>query len=869
MATLLLTTVTAAQGASWYTVAAASLLGSYLDRTYLFPEPDIEAPKVGDLRAQAGSEGMSLNFALGPQCRVPGKIVDIAGPSSVIGGTLRRNLVIDVCQGEVEEDEFVDQIFANGKKVYDVTPDIDIVSDQIAVSLISLGNDGYGNGNATIEITCKDIEKSLLVLKAGYVVGISGFALPGYNKPDWKLVSTTTVIGQESWTRARLWNTGPEAGYWGPDFGGLPGVAGEAEGATVTVHQDLPQVTAGSFAGINQHRGTADQMPDAAGNQIYTDGSNPARRGRAWIYLSLFNVTASGGIVPNIEIVFRQKASMTIAEAITALVKRAGLDLAYLDVSQVTGNIRGLVADEPIDSRVLLQILMQVYGVRYREVDGKMVFYMASDPDVVDVEAADLAAYADGDEKPPRLIEFVDPPSRELPSRVEVEFSNADNGLQQGNARDTLHALQGGTKKVLRIRTPLTLTEAEAKAFARRQMMDRHATRVSRSTILPPQYLHITEGDLWRTTVDGKALTSVANSVEYGANRLVRITGSQMQPQVAGIDAADIASEGQTGSDGGLGTPLSLDLVIVDSAPLTDSDATRSGIYFACPDYALPQDFIGGQIYRQLPGASGFDPAQDVPGLATHGIVYAVGDHAWDGADPAYWDRRSELIVHTSGTFQLTSSTEDAVVGGANRAFYGSELIAWVDAEDLGDGRFKLTNLLRGLRGTEWAIPPDGTTFRNFVPVEGLTFHELPQSSLDQFMSMKAVGVHWDEADVPPINLIPHLRTRIPFQVYGIRGSRDTSDNLTVTWERQTRAIHPIFSSSPAPLMEDEEAYEIDVLIGGEPSPGSPFSAGVGKSWTYDASEQASDGITPGDPVEFVIYQMGSLGRGHGRTQTL
>ncbi|MBT7694549.1 MAG: hypothetical protein HN750_21375, partial [Gemmatimonadales bacterium] len=534
MATLFLTATAQVAGAQWYYVAAAALIGSYVDRTYFFPEPDVEAPKIGDLRAQAGSEGMSLNFALGPQCRVPGKIVDIVGPSKLVDGTLRRNLGIDVCQGPVEEDAFVEQIFANGKKIYDVTPDINIVSDEISALLTSLGYDGYGDtAKATIEITSKNIENNLTILKAGYRVSVSGFVLPGYNKPDWILLSTSTVVGHGSWTMARLYNQGDEDGYDGPDFGyGLPGQAGEAEGATVTVFQDLPQVTAGAFSGINQHRGTADQSPNPGVDLIYTNGDSPARRGRAWIYLSLFNVTSFGGIIPNIEVVFRQASAMTVAEAITALVERAGIDTASLDVSALTGSIRGLVAEEPIDSRILIQILMQVYGVRYREVDGTMVFYMASAPDVVTIAEADLAAYAGGDDPPPRLIEFVDPPDLQIPSRVEVEFSNADNGLQQGSARETLHELQGNDQKVLRVRTPLTLTEAEAKAFARREMMTAHASRQSRSTTLPPQYLHVCEGDVWTTEVEGAALTSVANSVEYGANRLVRITGSQLQAQV-------------------------------------------------------------------------------------------------------------------------------------------------------------------------------------------------------------------------------------------------------------------------------------------------------------------------------------------------
>jgi hypothetical protein len=817
---------------------------------------------------------MSLNFALGPRCRVPGKVVAIPGPSKVVDGTLRRNLSIDICQGPVEEETFIEKIFANGRKIYDVSPDLTFVSTSIFAEVLTAGSitDWQGDvigGHATMQITSTDLAINLRKLRAGYDVDVDGFTLTGYNNPAWQLVSTEVVVGQASWTRALLSIINYSFPY-NPSYGSMGGVGGsEAAGNTITVFQDLPNVTSGSFSGLNQYRGTADQSPGAGPGQFFTQGDNPARRGRAWAYLAEFNVSPFGGTVPNIEVVFRQSVTMTVAEAITALVDRSGVDTQFLDVSGVTGDFRGLVAEEPIDSRVLLQIIMQVFGVRYREVGGMMVFYMGSSPDVVDIPAGDLACYASGDDPPPRLIEFVDPPSSDLPSRVEVEFSNVENGLQQGSARETLHALQGNTQKVLRIRTPLSLTEAEALAFGRREMMTRHASRQSRSTAIPPQYLHISEGDVWTTTIDGNQLVSIANSVEYGANRLVRLTGTQLQAQVAGIDPADIATEGEAGDGGGIVLPLSLSLALVDSAPLTDADASSQGLYFACPDYADQEDFIGGQVLHELPGSSEYTPAADVPATVPHGTVWAVGAHASETALPGYWDRASEIIMQPSGAYVPASSTEGAVVGGANRAFYGNELIAWVDTEDLGDGTYKLTTLLRGLRGTEWAISEPGFDFRHFIPIDGLTFVDLPSSAALQLMGFKAVGVHWDEADVPNINHIPRFRSATPFQVYNVRGTRASDGSLTVTWERQTRAVHPIYSAGPSPLLEASQSYEIDVDDSGPVSLGSPYSAGSTRTWVYSAAAQTADGFTPGDPVELSIYQIGSLGRGHSKTVTL
>src|SRR5437868_3457012 len=51
----------------------------------------------------------------------------------------------------------------------------------------------------------------------------------------------------------------------------------------------------------------------------------------------------------------------------------------------------------------------------------------------------------------------------------------------------------------------------------------------------------------------------------------------------------------------------------------------------------------------------------------------------------------------------LEGRSDDALVGGANLAAVGDELIQFGRVTALGDRRFRLSRLLRGRRGTEWA----------------------------------------------------------------------------------------------------------------------------------------------------------------------
>src|SRR3546814_1448079 len=60
-------------------------------------------------------------------------------------------------------------------------------------------------------------------------------------------------------------------------------------------------------------------------------------------------------------------------------------------------------------------------------------------------------------------------------------------------------------------------------------------------------------------------------------------------------------------------------------------------------------------------------------------------------------------VVLLNEAMWLESRSDAALAGGANLALLGEELIQFGVAEPLGGGRFRLSRLLRGRRGTEWA----------------------------------------------------------------------------------------------------------------------------------------------------------------------
>jgi hypothetical protein len=69
------------------------------------------------------------------------------------------------------------------------------------------------------------------------------------------------------------------------------------------------------------------------------------------------------------------------------------------------------------------------------------------------------------------------------------------------------------------------------------------------------------------------------------------------------------------------------------------------------------------------------------------------------------WDQNNvlDVLVQSPG-LEFETRTELEVLNGANLLLVGQEIIQFADAEQLGPSEWRLSKLLRGRRGTEWAM---------------------------------------------------------------------------------------------------------------------------------------------------------------------
>ena len=230
--------------------------------------------------------------------------------------------------------------------------------------------------------------------------------------------------------------------------------------------------------------------------------------------------------------------------------------------------------------------------------------------------------------------------------------------------------------------------------------------------------------------------------------------------------------------------------------------------------------------------------------------------------DCALVDRGTNPVV-TLVSGELVSITEVELFTNKNIAAWGNDTDGWeifqFQTATLNmDGTYTLSNLLRGLYGTEYltAHSADDT----FVMIDGNNeIALLPENLIDVPTVMMSLNIGETIDDGDTADFTYSAMNLKPWSGVKATASR-ASHTITLNWVRRSRYSNSWRSSVEVPLNENSESYEIDVMDGSTVVRTITTSTPTA---VYTGAQQMTDFGSYQNPCSFKIYQMSaSVGRG-------
>lgn len=561
------------------------------------------------------------------------------------------------------------------------------------------------------------------------------------------------------------------------------------------------------------------------------------------------------GVVVNnlVAVVTRYPANDSLAapldEVVSDLSQRAGLTVDQIDV---TGLARDLVDGYVLSSqgavRAALEPLQAAYAFGAVESDGKVKFVKLGGQIAATIPDDDLGATTSNAAQ--ALMVTARTQEADLPRSVSVNYLDIATDYQQGTQLAKRQITS--SEKVTTVAMPIAMQARTARQIADRVLYNAWIERERFAFSLSREYEYLEPTDV----------------VSVRGRRLRIINKTRASDRILKFDAVPthvgIYTQPGSGSTSGSGfvppvvTPdQRTDLTMLDIPILSDGDAPY-GFYIITTGNQSPT-WNGAVLFKSYDGGVNYSSLQDCDTL---GAIGTASTTLGDFAGGNMFDELNTLTVQlTAGSASLYSTTSALVLNGANRALIGNEIIQFRTATLTGLRTYKLSGLLRGRYGTEFAIGTHAASesfalLGSAVNVAGL-YAEL---FVERYYKAVTRGKTLDWGTATPFtNAGVALRTYAPCQ---LGGGRNAAGDLTLQWTRRTRVGGAWTDYSDVPLSESFESYLITIYEDSSYTTWKRQYYPTTTTQVYSAAYQTTDFGSAQPTVYWSVAQYGGFGVG-------
>jgi hypothetical protein len=477
----------------------------------------------------------------------------------------------------------------------------------------------------------------------------------------------------------------------------------------------------------------------------------------------------------------------SLRNVVASLCEEAGID--DYDVSLLSNEIKVHFSLSQVTSvRAVLDMMAKAYQFDMVDSAGILKFIPRNENIVRTFTHEDMGFNSSNEVTAPvtmRRLQSID-----LPKSVSLTYQAEELDYNNFTQKSEIPTFTEGNNVDLKV--PFMLSHFDAKMATEKLLIGAHLERMQYTfKVSYPQAIDLEPGDI--VQIPEAAVRIVAmEEVHEGIIEIVSVDAGAVGEPVPIIVGGDVV--GFTASSyEGTGQAPQLPPVTLNPAPVIsrtdalwidppalDSSDTQPRVYAALYTN-VEGNWPGAQVYRSIDGGASYSLLGTSNTQATWGINYS----ATPAAPYFTWDDTTVITV-TLKRGTLVSKTDTAVLAGENLCMIGQEVIAFGVATLIGPKTYQLSHLLRGRRGTEWAISGHISN-ELFIMLDDTLFEvEVAESDRGKTFLYKIVTNGSDLTKVTPYSIQIVGENLIPWTPAKVKAVKD-GNNWNITWIERPR----------------------------------------------------------------------------------
>lgn len=589
---------------------------------------------------------------------------------------------------------------------------------------------------------------------------------------------------------------------------------------------------------LGNERQSADPLMEAA---LGPNGT-PAYRGLAYAVFEDLALAEFANRIPilSFEIIADNDSRIPLGTIAGDLAGRVGL---VADDTQVAAAVPGFSIARTTTARAALEALTTISPLGITE-DGKAIYFSDPTPENAQlVDASFLGANLEGEQAPRQKRQRSR--SETLPGEISLLYLDPSRDYQPSLQR--ARRLLSASAAIDRRELPVALESDEAKKIAEQRLMQLWTEREQMTVRLPWRYLSLTPGDgVFFDYSPDQTWQVIELGIESGALEVV------LAPSTAGASPFPPQAESGAVPPQNDAPHGSTQLAVLDLPNLGLASSASPTLHLAVAGAST--GWRRASVYASFDKGQVYSPVADFTAATTMGTALS----GLPTGSACVWDYVNSLDVELlHAEMNLESRSEASVLAGANLCLIGDELVQFCRAEPLAPGRYRLSQLLRGRRGTEAAM--SGHQAGDvFVLLTGaaLAVVDISASGLGHPINFKALSPYQALGEATPQEIVATGRSLTPLSPVHVQVRRQNNGDISITWIRRSRIGFDWIDGADAPLGEEQEFYLVGIWRSGQ----------LVRQWTcssptliYLLDDQMRDFGTQPSLVEASIQQVSAL----------